>query len=93
MAYSVEFREAVAYSLSCVHLQCFTLKAKQEEALLHLYRGRDVFAWFPTGYGKSNCYQLLQDLDSVAAMVDYMFSTIPLLNFLYTRYVFLNGVL
>ena len=23
--------------------------AKQEEALFHLYNGRDVFAWFPTG--------------------------------------------
>ena len=59
MAYSVEFREAVAYSLSCVHLQSFTLKDKQEEALFHLYSGRDVFTWFSTGYGKSICYQLL----------------------------------
>ena len=79
MAYYVEFREAVAYSLSCVHLQSFMLKAKQEEALFYLYSVRDVFNWFPTGYGKSICYQLLQDFDSVAAMVDYMFSRIPLL--------------
>eukprot|EP00731_Ephydatia_muelleri_P024183 Em0016g454a len=35
------------------------LKAKQEEALFHLYNGRDVFAWFPTGYGKSICFQLV----------------------------------
>ena len=59
MAYSVEFREAVAYSLSCLQLQSLTLRPKQEEALFHLYSGRDVFAWFPTGYGKSICYQLL----------------------------------
>ena len=61
MAYSVEFREAVAYSLSCVHLQSFTHKAKQEEALFHLYSGRDVFAWFPAGYGKSICLPFMFD--------------------------------
>ena len=43
------FREAVSSSLSCVRLQSFTLKEKQEEALFHLYSGQDVFAWFPTG--------------------------------------------
>ena len=25
-------------------------------ALFHLYNGRDVFPWFPTGYGKSICF-------------------------------------
>ena len=61
MAYSAEFRDAVAYSLRCVHQESLILKAKQEEALFHLYNGRDVFAWFPTGYGpgQSFCYQLL----------------------------------
>ena len=33
---------------------------KQEEVLTNLYDGQDVFAWFPTGYGKSLCYQLMQ---------------------------------
>ena len=56
---STEFLEAVAYALSCVGLEDFRLKPKQEEALIHLYDGQDVFAWFPTGYGKSLCYQLL----------------------------------
>ncbi len=47
------FNEAVAYALSCVNLPDLKLKNKQEEALNHLFEGRDVFAWFPTGYGKS----------------------------------------
>ena len=54
-----EFHEALAYSLLCVNQQNLVLKAKQEEALFHLYNGRDVFAWFPTGYGKSICFQLI----------------------------------
>ena len=56
---STEFREAVAYALSCVSQKDLVLKPKQEEALTHLYDGQDVFVWFPTGYGKSLCYQLL----------------------------------
>ena len=40
-----------------------TVKPKQEKALVvvvHLWIvARAVFAWFPTGYGKSSCYQSL----------------------------------
>ncbi len=39
------------YGFSCVGLEDLTLKPKQEEALIHLYDGHDVFAWFPTGCG------------------------------------------
>ena len=35
------------------------LKVKQLEAIEAVYGGQDVFLWFPTGYGKSICYQVL----------------------------------
>ena len=53
------FQAAVSYALSCVHQEDLVLKPKQEEVVSKLYEGRDVFAWFPTGYGKTICYQLL----------------------------------
>lgn len=56
---SEEFNEAVAYALSCVGQRELTLKPRQKEVLVELYSGKNVFAWFPTGYGKSLCYQLL----------------------------------
>ena len=33
--------------------------AAQLEVLQNVYEGHDMFVWFPTGYGKSVCYQLL----------------------------------
>ena len=41
----------LVYAL-CFGQEKLALKAKQEEVLTNLYEGRDVFAWFPTGYGK-----------------------------------------
>ena len=41
---SAEFREAVACALSYVGRQDLTRRPKQEEGLVHLYDGRDVFA-------------------------------------------------
>ena len=46
----------LVYALSCFGQEKLTLKVKQEEVLTNLYDGRDVFAWFPTGYSKSLCY-------------------------------------
>ena len=54
-----QFCEAVSNALRCINREQHKLKAKQEEALRHLYQGKDIFAWIPTGFGKSICYQLL----------------------------------
>lgn len=35
------------------------LKERQMDVILHILRGRDVFAILPTGYGKSLCYACL----------------------------------
>ena len=57
---SIEFPTGIAYALSCLERENVTLKPKQEEAVYHLYHGQDVFAWFPTGYGKSLCLDMSQ---------------------------------
>ena len=56
---SFDFDRALAYALSCVKQEGLSLKDQQVEAVKLLSEGKDVFVWFPTGYGKCICYQLL----------------------------------
>ena len=56
---SFNFDRALAYPLSCVKQEVLSLKDQQVEAIKLLSEGKDVFVWFPTGYGKSICNQLL----------------------------------
>ena len=53
------FSSGVAYAVSCLGQQDIVIKEKQSEAIKSIYEGKDVFAWLPTGYGKSLRYQLL----------------------------------
>ena len=56
---SFNFDRALAYALSGMKQEGHCLKDQQVEAVKCLSEGKDVFVWFPTGYGKSICYQLL----------------------------------
>jgi len=55
---SFGFDRALAYALSCVKQEGVSLKDQQVEAVKLLSEGKDILMWFPTGYGKSICYQL-----------------------------------
>ena len=35
------------------------LKPEQLQAIRHVYDGKDVSLWLPTGFGKSVCYETL----------------------------------
>ena len=53
------FGQAVSYALSKVGKPEMVLKNEQLTAIQHVYNGKDVFVWLPTGYGKSICYEVL----------------------------------
>jgi len=56
---SFDFDRALAYALSCVKQEGLSLiEGSQVEAVKLLSEGKDVFMWFPTGYGKSICHKL-----------------------------------
>ena len=54
-----DFECALEYGLECIGRSTVTLKPEQAETVWHIYNGKDVFVWLPTGFGKSVCYELL----------------------------------
>ena len=58
-AVSKDFASYFSYALSCLRKEDLVLKHEQSEVLEFVFRGKDVFVWFPTGFGKSICYQAL----------------------------------
>ena len=58
-ASSKDFASCVSYALSCLKKEDLVLKPEQSAALEFVFKGKDVFIWFPTGFGKSICYQAL----------------------------------
>ena len=53
---SFDFDRVLAYALSCVKQEGISLKDQQVEAVKLLSEGKDVFVWFPTGYGYATSY-------------------------------------
>jgi superfamily II DNA helicase RecQ len=43
----------------CLGRPSLPLKSEQIEAVRHMYNGKDVLLWLPTGFGKSVCYEIL----------------------------------
>ena len=52
-----KFSDAVTFSLSKLGLSGVSLKEEQLSSIKAAYEGQDVSVCFPTGYGKSLCYQ------------------------------------
>ena len=57
------------------------LKPEQLQAVRHMYEGRDVFLWLPTGFGKSICYEVLPFLfDFKLGKIDTESSSVVLVS-------------
>ena len=54
-----EFDHAVAYTLSRLGKSELKLKPEQRASIKHVYEGKDMFVWLPTGFGKSICCEAL----------------------------------
>ena len=54
-----ELDRCLSYALKRLGTPELQLKAEQRSAIESVYRGKDVFVWLPTGFGKSICYQTL----------------------------------
>ena len=50
---------SITYALERVGCPAIALKMEQRDCINHLYEGKDVFLWLPTGFGKSLCYEVL----------------------------------
>ena len=55
----MDFGRALSYALTMLDRAELRLKEEQRQAIWHVYNGKDVFLWLPTGFGKSICYEVL----------------------------------
>ena len=50
---------ALSYALQRLGTPDMSLKPEQVASISAIYKGKDVFVWLPTGFGKSVCYEVL----------------------------------
>ncbi len=48
-----DFDRALSYGLRRLGRPDMVLKPEQKASIRHVYDGKDVFMWLPTGFGKS----------------------------------------
>ena len=54
-----QWRVRWRFSLRPLGTPSITRKPEQRKAIHSIYRGRDVFVWLPTGFGKSICCEVM----------------------------------
>jgi len=56
---SSDFSQANSHALQQLSTPSMGLKSEQKASIKSVYKGKDVFMWLPTGFGKSVCYEVL----------------------------------
>ena len=51
------FNRALFFTLQRLDSPGIRLKPEQVASISAVYKGKDVFIWLPTGFGKSVCYE------------------------------------
>ena len=54
-----DLKDAISYALTWLDSADLSLKDEQFATIECLYKGKDVFAWLPTGFGKSLCFETI----------------------------------
>ena len=49
----------MSFALHAIRKEGLELKPVQLQAICHVYEGKDVLLWLPTGFGKLVCYEML----------------------------------
>ena len=78
-----QFASLLSYAVSKVGKAGMVLKPEQVQAVRHVYEGKDVFLWLPTGFGKSICYEILPflfDLKLASAECSIVIVVSPLVS-------------
>ena len=52
------FDRALFFALQRLDCPGMCLKPEQVASISAVYKGKDVFIWLPTGFGKSVCYEM-----------------------------------